>query len=161
MWSLKFILVKPQFTHWPFLLLFLVTVDEPLDDIANEHHRNFMKDYRRDWPYPPWIHYKVGQIINAERNGVQQRCVVEAVDSSLIQVLFQVSIFNWIPCVFYSYMLLWINSSLCVTILRKINTKTGSTVDQHAWNTLLSWGRIHRWKHCQNKSTQVNGNMDF
>lgn len=70
--------------------LFLVTVTDPLDDIANDAHRDFLREYIDDWPYPPQVQYRVGQIINAELNGFPQKCEVQIVDSSLIQVLFQV-----------------------------------------------------------------------
>lgn len=64
---------------------------DPLKEIVNEHHKHFMKEYIREWPFLPQTVYTVGEAINAELNGVQQKCVVEVVDCSLIQVLFLVS----------------------------------------------------------------------
>lgn len=66
----------------------------PLKEIANKRHRNFMKEYIREWPFLPQTDFMIGETVNAELNGVQQKCVVEAVDCSLIQVLFLVSTCN-------------------------------------------------------------------
>lgn len=74
------------------LVFFFVTVENVLDDVANARHSSFMSQYLRDWPYPHLTHYIAGQSLNAELNGVMQRCEVQVVDSSLIQVVFQVSI---------------------------------------------------------------------
>lgn len=67
---------------------------DSLNDIPDDDHRNFIKDYLQMWPYPRQTQYKVGQIINVELNGIQERCEVQVVDSSLMQVLFQVSNFR-------------------------------------------------------------------
>lgn len=77
--------------HNIFFCLFPLTVADPLKEIANEHHQHFMKEYIREWPFLPQTDYMVGAAINAELNGVQQKCVVEVVDCSLIRVLFLVS----------------------------------------------------------------------
>lgn len=70
----------------------------PLEEIANEQHRRFMMEYIREWPFLPQIAYMVGETINAELDGAQQKCVVEVVDCSLIQVLFLVSTcYTFIP----------------------------------------------------------------
>lgn len=71
--------------------LFPSTVANPLEEIANEQHRRFMMEYIREWPFLPQIAYMVGEIINAELDGAQQKGVVQVVDCSLIQVLFLVS----------------------------------------------------------------------
>ncbi len=73
------------------MFLLLVTVTDPLDDILDDTHKNFMKEYMKTWPYPPQTQYRVGQTINAELNGEQQKCQVLVVDCSLIQVVFEVS----------------------------------------------------------------------
>lgn len=88
-----------SWTCWVKCLLykvffFSVTVTDPLDDIPDECHRNFMKAYLKNWPYPPQTQYKVGQIINAEYNGNQEKCEVMKVDCSLVQVVYQVSTLN-------------------------------------------------------------------
>lgn len=75
--------------------LFSLTVTDALEDIKDDAHRNFMKDYLKMWPYPRQTQYKVGQMINVELNGIQERCEVQAVDCSLMQVLFQVSTFRY------------------------------------------------------------------
>lgn len=62
------------------------------DDIPGGLHKHFMKQYMKDWPYP-LINYIVGQNLNAEYLGEQQRCEVQATDCSLIQVVFQVGVF--------------------------------------------------------------------
>lgn len=69
----------------------LVTVKNPLDDIADEMHKNFMQKYLDAWPYPPRVQYCVGQNISATLNGILQTCEVVVTDSSLIQVVFEVS----------------------------------------------------------------------
>lgn len=76
--------------EWRFLCLFL-TVEDALDDIPGGPHKSFLKKYLKDWPYPHLTQYRAGQSINVELNGVQQRCEVQVVDCSLIQVVFQVS----------------------------------------------------------------------
>ncbi|XP_059206710.1 histone-lysine N-methyltransferase SETDB1-A isoform X2 [Centropristis striata] len=71
------------------LLLNLVCkpLTDPLDDIPDGHHKTFLKKYLNAWPYPPQTQYRVGQSVNVEFNGVVQRCEVQIVDSSLIEVL--------------------------------------------------------------------------
>lgn len=67
-------------------------MEDILDDIPNTPHKSFLIKYLRDWPYPHLTHYSAGQIINVELNGVQQKCEVQVIDSSLMQVVFQVGI---------------------------------------------------------------------
>lgn len=69
--------------------LFFFTVENVLDEIPDSPHKTFMNQYLKDWPFPHLTQYRVGQTLNAELNGVQQRCEVQVVDSSLIQVVFQ------------------------------------------------------------------------
>lgn len=69
-------------------------MEDVLDDVPDGPHKGFMRLYLKDdWPYPRLNKYRIGQTFNVELNGVQQMCEVQAVDSSLIQVVFQVSIF--------------------------------------------------------------------
>lgn len=68
-----------------------VTVPDPLDDIMNEDHRTFLKEYLKNWPCTPQTNYRIGQMIHVELNGSLQKCEVQVVDSSIMQVLFQVS----------------------------------------------------------------------
>ncbi|XP_045913702.1 histone-lysine N-methyltransferase SETDB1-A [Micropterus dolomieu] len=80
---------RPFYVGLPLLHLVCRPLEEPLDDIQDDAHKNFLKEYIRSWPYPPQTQYKIGQIINAKLNGSQQRCEVLAVDCSLIQVAFE------------------------------------------------------------------------
>ncbi|XP_050923640.1 histone-lysine N-methyltransferase SETDB1-B isoform X1 [Lates calcarifer] len=79
----------PVYVALPFFHLVCKPLEEPLDDIPDNTHKDFMKEYVKSWPYPPQTQYRVGQIINAEFEGVQQKCEVLVVDCSLIQVVFQ------------------------------------------------------------------------
>ncbi|KAF7664804.1 hypothetical protein LDENG_00164720 [Lucifuga dentata] len=79
----------PAYVDLPSLRLVCRPLKDTLDDISDNLHRNFMKEYLKIWPYPPMARYKVGQIINAEFAGVQKECQVEEVDHSLIQVVFK------------------------------------------------------------------------
>lgn len=69
-------------------------MEDNLEDIPDGPHKYFIKQYLKDWPYPPLTQYKVGQSFNAELNGVLERCEVQVVDCSLVQVVFQVCIFS-------------------------------------------------------------------
>ncbi|XP_057684711.1 histone-lysine N-methyltransferase SETDB1-B-like isoform X2 [Corythoichthys intestinalis] len=60
---------------------------DPTDDIQDDVHKRFMKQYIIDWPYPHLTQYKPGQHASVEFNGVQQRCKVDMVDCSLIMVV--------------------------------------------------------------------------
>lgn len=74
------------------LFLRFLTVEDVSESIPDGPHKCFMRRYLKDWPCPHLIHYTAGQTLNVELNGVQQKCEVQVVDSSLIQVVFQVSI---------------------------------------------------------------------
>lgn len=130
-----------------------MTVEDPLDDIPDANYKKFIKDYIKEWPYPPQTQYRVGQIINAELNGVQERCEVQVVDCSLIQVFFKVStlkpsFFKLFPTGFlifspsYVYLYSMTYSGLCVIMLREISLRSGSTEVPCVWNTCLIWGSI-------------------
>ncbi|XP_070703085.1 histone-lysine N-methyltransferase SETDB1-B-like [Pempheris klunzingeri] len=80
---------RPMYVGLPLLHLVFRPLPDPLDDVPDEAYKKFLKDYMKVWPYPPQTHYRVGQTINAELNGVQQRCEVLVVDSSLIEVVFE------------------------------------------------------------------------
>lgn len=73
-------------------ILYFCTVDDNLEDIPEGTHKCFLKQYLKNWPFPHLTHYKVGQIINVDVEGTLQRCTVEAVDCSLMQIVFRVSI---------------------------------------------------------------------
>ncbi|XP_027892924.1 histone-lysine N-methyltransferase SETDB1-A-like isoform X1 [Xiphophorus couchianus] len=79
----------PMYIGLPALHLVYRALDNPLDDIPDEIHRDFMKEYLKVWPYPPQTQYKVGQTIKADYEGVMQKCEVTAVDCSLVEVIFE------------------------------------------------------------------------
>lgn len=118
---------EPLF-FFPFL-----TVENPLDDIPDENHREFMKEYLRVWPYPPQTQYKVGQSLKAEYEGIMQKCEVVTVDSSLIEVIFEVSVrllINYFVTIFTFECKMF----LFMFIFRLINIRSGSTGARCAWN---------------------------
>ncbi|GAA6227261.1 histone-lysine N-methyltransferase SETDB1-B-like isoform X2 [Lates japonicus] len=79
----------PVYVGLPFLHLVCRPLEDVLENIPDNHHKCFIKQYLKDWPYPHVTQYRVGQFLNAELNGVPQRCEVQVVDCSLIQVIFQ------------------------------------------------------------------------
>ncbi|XP_062292527.1 histone-lysine N-methyltransferase SETDB1-B-like isoform X1 [Scomber scombrus] len=79
----------PVYVGLPLLHLVCRPLKDALDDIPDSPNKHFMKQYIKDWPYPHLTQYRAGQTLNAELNGVQQRCEVHLVDCSLIQVVFQ------------------------------------------------------------------------
>ncbi|KAM4539701.1 histone-lysine N-methyltransferase SETDB1-B-like [Odontesthes bonariensis] len=78
----------PVYVGLPLLHLVCRPLADPLGDISNEVHRNYVREYLNRWPFPPQTQYKVGQILNAEYNGIQEKCEVLAVDCSLIHICF-------------------------------------------------------------------------
>ncbi|XP_042362962.1 histone-lysine N-methyltransferase SETDB1-A [Plectropomus leopardus] len=78
---------KPVYVGLPLLRLVSRPLKDPLDDIKNDTHKDFLKQYINDWPYPRQTQYKEGQMINAEFDGVLQKCEVQTIDCSLMQVL--------------------------------------------------------------------------
>nr|XP_020441666.1 histone-lysine N-methyltransferase SETDB1-B-like isoform X2 [Monopterus albus] len=79
----------PVYVGLPSLHLICRPLDDVLEDVPDGSHKRFMKQYLKDWPYPHLTQYRPGQSFNAELNGVQQRCEVQVVDCSLMQVVFQ------------------------------------------------------------------------
>ncbi|XP_076011318.1 uncharacterized protein LOC143004348 isoform X2 [Genypterus blacodes] len=79
----------PAYVGLPSLRLVYKPLKEPLDDISNLAHRIFLKAYLSHWPYPRMSLYNIGQVIIAECHGVLKSCEVQAVDCSLILVVFQ------------------------------------------------------------------------
>lgn len=78
----------PVYVGLPLLHLVCRQLDNTLEDVPDSAHKTFMEQYLKDWPYPHLTQYRLGQSLNAELNGVQQRCDVLVVDGSLIQVVF-------------------------------------------------------------------------
>lgn len=64
----------------------------PLDNIPDMMHKNFMQEYLDKWPYVPKVQYSIGQNIFATFNGLLRACEVLRTDSSLIQVVFEVGL---------------------------------------------------------------------
>ncbi|XP_067468745.1 histone-lysine N-methyltransferase SETDB1-A-like isoform X1 [Thunnus thynnus] len=79
----------PVYVGLPLLHLVCRPLEDAVDDIPDGSHKSFMRQYIKDWPYPHLTQCRPGQSLNAELNGVQQRCEVQVVDCSLIQVVFQ------------------------------------------------------------------------
>ncbi|XP_061597752.1 histone-lysine N-methyltransferase SETDB1-B-like [Cololabis saira] len=79
----------PVYVGLPLFHLVCRPLDDVLDDVPDEPHRCFMKQYLKDWPYPRLNKYRAGQSFNVELNGTQQRSEVLAIDCSLMQVVFQ------------------------------------------------------------------------
>ncbi|XP_017282154.1 histone-lysine N-methyltransferase SETDB1-B isoform X2 [Kryptolebias marmoratus] len=80
----------PVYVGLPLFHLVCRPLEDVLDDVPGGPHKCFMRLYLKDdWPYPRLNKYRIGQTFNVELNGVQQMCEVQAVDSSLIQVVFQ------------------------------------------------------------------------
>ncbi|KAK2830527.1 hypothetical protein Q5P01_018458 [Channa striata] len=79
----------PVYVGLPMLHLVCRPLDNVLEDLPDGPHACFIKHYLKHWPYPHLTQYKVGQVFNAELNEVQERCEVQVVDCSLIQVVFQ------------------------------------------------------------------------
>ncbi|KAM6958869.1 histone-lysine N-methyltransferase SETDB1-A [Aplochiton taeniatus] len=78
----------PSYVGLPILHLVCRPLKNVLEDIEEEAHRDFIKDYLKVYPNPPMAQYRVGQTINTEFEGVQRRCEVEQIDSSLIELRF-------------------------------------------------------------------------
>ncbi|XP_077362584.1 histone-lysine N-methyltransferase SETDB1-B-like isoform X2 [Festucalex cinctus] len=78
---------RPIYVGLTLFYLVCRPLPDPTDDIQDDAHKRFMKQYINDWPYPHLTQYKPGQHAFVEFNGVQQRCKVDMVDSSLIMVV--------------------------------------------------------------------------
>ncbi|XP_043993287.1 histone-lysine N-methyltransferase SETDB1-B-like isoform X2 [Gambusia affinis] len=79
----------PVYVSLPSLYLICRQMSDPLGDLVDGPHKCFMEQYLRSWPYPHLTHYKEGQILKIELNGVHQKCQVELVDCSLMKVVFE------------------------------------------------------------------------
>lgn len=78
----------PVYVGLPLFHLVCRPQENVLDDIPDSPHKSFMTQYLKDWPYPHLTQYRVGQALNVELNGSQQRCEVQVVDCSIMQVIF-------------------------------------------------------------------------
>ncbi|XP_030603435.1 histone-lysine N-methyltransferase SETDB1-B-like isoform X1 [Archocentrus centrarchus] len=79
----------PLYVGLPLLHLVWKPLENVADDIPEGPHKEFVEHYLKKWPYPQLTQYRVGQSLNAELNGVLQRCVVQVVDCSLMEVIFE------------------------------------------------------------------------
>ncbi|XP_070702525.1 histone-lysine N-methyltransferase SETDB1-B-like [Pempheris klunzingeri] len=86
----------PLYVGLPFLRLVCRPLEDALDDIPDSSHKLFMKHYLRSWPYFPLYQYWVGESLKAELNEVQQKCKVQVIDCSLMQVIFQDNQQEWL-----------------------------------------------------------------
>lgn len=78
----------PVYVGLPALHLVCRPLENSLDDLPESPHKFFMARYLKDWPYPHLTQYKPAMKTNIELNGVLQKCEVQNVDCSLIQVFF-------------------------------------------------------------------------
>ncbi|KAM4729182.1 histone-lysine N-methyltransferase SETDB1-B-like [Anableps anableps] len=79
----------PVYVSLPSLYLICRQMDDAVGDLPDGPHKCFMEQYLRSWPYPHLTHYKEGQTLKIELNGVHQKCQVEVVDCSLMKVVFE------------------------------------------------------------------------
>lgn len=73
----------------PVVRLVSKPLPDPLDDIRDEEHKRFMKEYLQRMPYPPHTQFRVGQRIKVERDGVLESCSVLLLDCSLMKVAYE------------------------------------------------------------------------
>ncbi|XP_026045612.1 histone-lysine N-methyltransferase SETDB1-B-like isoform X1 [Astatotilapia calliptera] len=92
---LRFLIFLDDHTPVYFGLPLIHLVWKPLENIADDipegPHKDFIEHYLNKWPYPQLTQYRLGQTLNAELNGVLQKCEVQIIDCSLMQVIFQES----------------------------------------------------------------------
>ncbi|XP_047460104.1 histone-lysine N-methyltransferase SETDB1-B-like [Mugil cephalus] len=92
---LRFLVFLDDHTSFYVGLPAIHLVCRPLQDVLSNlpdgPHKSFMKQYLSDWPYPRLTQYKPGYTVNVDLNGVYRCCNVEAVDCSLMQIVFQES----------------------------------------------------------------------
>lgn len=79
----------PVYVGLPLFHLVCRPLEVALDDIPESPHKSFMTQYLKDWPFPHLTQYRAGQSLNAELHGAQQRCQVQMLDCSLMQVVFK------------------------------------------------------------------------
>ncbi|KAM9364014.1 histone-lysine N-methyltransferase SETDB1-B-like [Pholidichthys leucotaenia] len=78
----------PMYIGLQFIHLVGKPLEDVLEDIPESPHKDFIKEYLKDWPYPHLTQYKSGEFLNVELNGVLQKCEVQEIDCSLMKVLF-------------------------------------------------------------------------
>ncbi|XP_063754645.1 histone-lysine N-methyltransferase SETDB1-A isoform X2 [Eleginops maclovinus] len=79
----------PLYMGLPSFHLVCRPLEDVLDDIPDRTHKAFMARYLSDWPYPHLTQYKAGQMLHVKLIQEYQRCEVQAVDCSVMQVQFQ------------------------------------------------------------------------
>ncbi|XP_060915933.1 histone-lysine N-methyltransferase SETDB1-A [Labrus mixtus] len=79
----------PHYVGLPKFRQVFGQMKDPLDDIPDGVHKDFIKEYMASLPFPVQTSYRVGQTLNAEFEGFLQKCEVVQIDNSLIRVLFQ------------------------------------------------------------------------
>ncbi|XP_034560543.1 histone-lysine N-methyltransferase SETDB1-A [Notolabrus celidotus] len=80
---------KASYVGLPQLHQVFRPLKNPLDDIPDGAHKDFIKEYLETWPHPHQTSYMIGQILHAEYEDVQQKCEVVEIDCSVIWVVFQ------------------------------------------------------------------------
>ncbi|XP_041868017.1 histone-lysine N-methyltransferase SETDB1-A-like isoform X3 [Melanotaenia boesemani] len=79
----------PVYVGLPLLRLVCKPLADPLNDITEQTHQSYMREYLKHWPHPPQTQYRVGQPVKVEHNGTLQRCEVVSIDCSLMEVSFK------------------------------------------------------------------------
>ncbi|TNN59953.1 Histone-lysine N-methyltransferase SETDB1-B [Liparis tanakae] len=79
----------PVYVGLPLFHLVCKPLEVALNDIPEGPHKSFMTQYLKDWPFSHLTQYRAGQNLNAELHGAQQRCQVQMLDCSLMQVVFK------------------------------------------------------------------------
>ncbi|KAJ0055070.1 hypothetical protein NL108_008998 [Boleophthalmus pectinirostris] len=72
----------------PVIRIIYKPLSTPLDDIRDEAHKNFMKEYLERMPFPPQTQFRIEQCIKVQCDGVMEPCTVLQIDSSLMEVVF-------------------------------------------------------------------------
>lgn len=80
---------KTLYVALPVLRVVCKPLADPLDDIRDEEHKNFMKEYLQRMPYPPHTQFRVGQKIKVLRDEALQPCTVLQLDCSLMEVVYE------------------------------------------------------------------------
>lgn len=79
---------KTLYVALPVLRVVCKPLPDPLDDIRNEEHKSFMREYLQRMPYPPHTQFRVSQKIKVLRDGALESCTVLQLDCSLMEVVY-------------------------------------------------------------------------
>lgn len=79
---------KTLYVALPVIRLVSMQLADPVEDIRDEVHKDFMKDYLSRMPYPPHTQFRVDQTVNVLRDGVLETATVMELDSALMLVAY-------------------------------------------------------------------------